>query len=121
MKQWIHKVIENENCTVENLNIILCSDNYLLELNKKYLQRDTLTDVIAFDYSETDSISGDIFISIDRVGENAEKYAPDFENELHRVIIHGVLHLLGYDDQNETDKQKMTQKENESLEMLEKM
>jgi len=93
------------------LNFIFCSDNYLLKINVEHLNHDTYTDIITFDYSKEDRISGDIFISIDRVEENAKSHKTSFENELHRVIIHGVLHLLGYGDKEPGQKAEMRQKE----------
>ena len=97
LKKWISATINKEKRKVGDITFIFCSDEYLLHINKQYLQHDTYTDIITFDYSEGDSaqpVSGDIFISIERVKENAEKFSTTFENELHRVIIHGVLHLL---------------------------
>ena len=92
---WIKKTIENEGFYLNDLNYIFCSDEFLLKVNLEYLQHDTLTDIITFDNSEDDNIvEGDIFISINRVKENAELFCITFENELHRVLIHGVLHLL---------------------------
>ena len=97
------------------INIIFCSDNYLLKLNKQYLSRNYYTDVITFDYSGENIISGDVFISLDRVKENAKKYSETFSHELYRVIIHGILHLLKYNDTNEEEKRLMRAKEDEYL------
>ncbi len=94
-----------------DLNIIFCSDNYLLKMNKKYLNHDYFTDVITFDYSENNKLSGDIFISIETVKENALQYYVDFSDELERVILHGVLHLIGYNDKSEKEKKIMREKE----------
>src|SRR5687768_10724065 len=107
-KLWIHDVIRKEKKQLAHLNYIFCSDDYLLSINKEYLNHKTLTDIITFDHSETrDQIEGDIFISIDRVAANAEELATDFDQELHRVLIHGVLHLIGYGDKTPTEKMRM--------------
>lgn len=111
----IENILFNENKKEGDLSFIFCSDNYLLKMNNEYLQHDYYTDIITFDYTETDIISGDIFISIDRIKENALKYNTTFENELQRVMIHGVLHLVGYNDKNEKEQKEMTEKENQYL------
>jgi rRNA maturation RNase YbeY len=98
--EWIYKVIQCENHKAGDLNIIFCSDSYLLQMNRDYLNHDFLTDIITFDNSDNHLIAGDLFISIDRVTENASSLIINFVDELHRVIIHGVLHLLGYDDKD---------------------
>ncbi len=116
---WINHVIKIENGTLEFINYVFCSDAYLLNLNLEYLQHDTLTDIITFHYSE-ESIESDIFISIDRVRENASIHNTTFLNELHRVIIHGILHLLGYGDKSVTDKENMRILETKMLEILSK-
>ena len=115
---WICKSIESENKQLHHLNFIFCSDEYLHKINVEYLNHDTYTDVITFPYSEGEIIEGDIFISIERIKENAKNFDVHFENELHRVIIHGVLHLLGYFDKTPDDRALMTQKENEYLKKL---
>jgi rRNA maturation RNase YbeY len=112
---WIEKSIEKEKRIPGDINIIICSDDYLYEMNINYLKHDTFTDIITFDYSEENSVSGDLFISIERVRENAKKFSGRVENELHRVIIHGILHLCGYDDKTDEEKGKMRQKENDYL------
>jgi rRNA maturation RNase YbeY len=112
---WIENIINKEEKTLGNVCFVLCSDKYLLNINQQYLKHNYYTDVITFDYSEQDIISGDIFISIDRIKENAENYNKTFINELLRIIIHGILHLMGYDDKSDTDKKIMTSKEDESL------
>ncbi|QNF32676.1 rRNA maturation RNase YbeY [Adhaeribacter swui] len=112
IKKWIVQVIEDYDFELENLTFIFCSDNYLLDVNVTYLDHDTLTDIITFDNSdEDDTIEGDIFISIDRVKENATNFNVSFLEELHRVIIHGVLHLIGFDDKSDLSKSEMRQKE----------
>lgn len=115
---WIGEVIAAEKKELKLLSYILCSDDYLHKINVEYLNHDTLTDVITFPYGDSDtSIEGDIFISVDRIRENAEIFKTSFENELHRVIIHGALHLCGYGDKTEKDAKEMRQKENQSLKM----
>jgi rRNA maturation RNase YbeY len=112
VRQWITETIIAEGFKLKELNYIFCSDDYLLQINQQYLDHDTYTDIITFDNSEKEgSIAGDIFISIPRIRENALKFAITELNELHRVIIHGALHLLGYKDKTPPDKQKMTFKE----------
>lgn len=112
VRQWITDAIQNEGFKLKELTYIFCSDNYLLQINQQYLDHDTYTDIITFDNSEGNKIvTGDIFISIERIRENAAKFNVPETNELHRVIIHGVLHLLGYKDKSALDKQKMTEKE----------
>ncbi len=108
----IEILISNENKSDGELSFIFCSDNYLLEMNKNYLNHDYYTDVITFDYCENDIVSGDIFISIDRIKENAKIYKTTFQNELHRIMIHGVLHLVGYSDKTDKEQKQMREKEN---------
>ncbi len=116
LKSWIKKIIEQENHILIELNFIFCDDAYLHQINVEYLQHDTYTDIITFDNSDQDShIESDIFISIERVKENAEKLKVSFEQELHRVMIHGVLHLLGYSDKSPKEKTQMRAKEDECL------
>lgn len=116
VKEWIKATIASEGYKLKELNYIFCSDNYLLGINQQYLDHDTYTDIITFDNSEKKGIiEGDIFISIDRIRENAEKFATGEPNELHRVIIHGALHLLGYKDKSPKDKKLMTEKEDSYL------
>jgi rRNA maturation RNase YbeY len=112
VRQWITDTIIAEGYKLKELNYIFCSDAYLLEINRQYLDHDTYTDIVTFDNSEEEGkIVSDIFISIERIRENAAKFNVTEINELHRVIIHGALHLLGYKDKSPADKQKMTQKE----------
>ncbi len=116
LKRWIKETIIAEGYRLHELNYILCSDAYLLEINQQYLKHDTLTDIVTFDNSEKAGIiTGDIFISVDRTQENAQTFKVDAETELHRVIIHGTLHLLGYLDKKPADKKLMTEKENQYL------
>jgi len=115
---WIKEAVIFEGKKVGNISFIFCSDDYLLDINKKYLSHDYFTDIITFDYVEGNIINGDIFISVNRVGENAKEFSKTFGNELHRILIHGVLHLLGYKDKKRTDKKLMTQKEDYFLKVL---
>jgi len=111
VENWIIKTIETEKCFTGNVTYIFCSDNYLLDVNRKYLNHDYFTDVITFDYVKNSKISGDIFISIDRITENAKIFDVSRENELLRVMIHGVLHLIGYDDQTDEQEEEIHKKE----------
>lgn len=115
--RWLKMVIESEIKKTGDISIIFCSDNYILDVNMKYLQHDYFTDIITFDYCEGNRISGDLFISIDSVRENAIHYGVDFETELDRVMVHGVLHLLGYDDHSPEDIAVMREKENYYIQM----
>lgn len=118
LEPWIKTVITKENKTLGEINYIFCTDEYLLEKNQTFLNHNTYTDIITFDYSEENQISGDIFISIERVKENARKFAVEFETELKRVMIHGVLHLIGYKDKSEDEQKLMREKENYYLEEI---
>lgn len=116
LRNWINRTILTEGHQLQILNFIFCSDEYLLKINEQYLHHDTYTDIITFDNSEMpNNIAGDIFISIDRIRENAKFFKTTFSNELHRVIIHGTLHLLGYADKTAKAKKLMTVKEDEYL------
>lgn len=117
VRSWIADTIKSEGFKrVRELSFVFCSDDYLLEINKQYLNHDTYTDIVTFDSSEQEEvIVGDIFISIERVRENASKFSVSEREELHRVIIHGVLHLCGYYDKKKQEKELMTAKENEYL------
>jgi probable rRNA maturation factor len=116
VRQWIKDTITAEGFKLKELTYVFCSDAYLLPLNQQYLDHDTYTDIITFDNSEVEGdIVGDIFISVERIRENAAKFGITETEELHRVIIHGALHLLGYTDKSVVTKKKMTQKEDEYL------
>lgn len=115
---WIQKVIESENKKLGEINYIFCDDEYLHKINVEFLSHDNYTDIISFDYTMGTIINGDIYISVDRVKENAEQFGVSFNNELHRVIIHGVLHYLGWKDKTETEKTAMRNKENDCLLVL---
>lgn len=116
IRQWIEGCISAEGFKAKELNMIFCSDAYLLEMNRAYLNHDTYTDIITFDHSEEEKeIIGDLFISIDRIRENAAKFGVSEVDELHRVIIHGILHLLGYGDKSKQAKAQMRDRENHYL------
>ncbi|WP_297706566.1 rRNA maturation RNase YbeY [uncultured Eudoraea sp.] len=115
---WINTIVVSENVHLGDLSYIFCSDEYLIKLNQKYLGHDTYTDIVTFNYSEEDVISGEIYISVDRVKENAVKFKEDFKRELRRVMAHGVLHLLGYNDKSKKEKEEMRTKEDEKINMF---
>lgn len=119
--KWIEGCIEHYNFEVGEINYIFCDDNYLHKLNVEFLNHDTLTDIISFDYTLGDLINGDIYISVERVKENALIYAQSIENELNRVIIHGVLHLMGFKDKTLKDKGIMTKEEDFCLNLFDKI
>jgi len=116
--QWIKKVIKQEGKKCGELLYFFCSDKYLLRINRDFLKHNTYTDIVTFDYSEAEIIAGEIYISIDRVKENAAIYKQPFNKELKRVLIHGVLHLCGYTDKTEALKKKMRQKEDDALSLF---
>ena len=115
LKQWITTIVENNKKEVGEISYIFCSDEQLLEINKEFLNHDYYTDIITFDYSEADIVSGDLFISIDRIKDNAKTLDVSYQEELHRVIIHGILHLLGFKDKTDEESQNMRLLENECL------
>lgn len=120
LKHWISTIIHKAGHSFESINFIYCSDNYLLQINKDYLDHDYYTDIITFDNTEDEAlpIDSDIFISIDRVKENAQQLNTPYQDELHRVMIHGVLHLLGHEDKTEEHKVEMRKSEEASLSLL---
>lgn len=118
IQQWVEQVVQLENGNLIALQYIFCDDDYLHQLNMTHLNHDTLTDIITFPYEQFPNIHSDIFISVDRVRENAATFQVSPENELHRVIIHGVLHLCGYPDKSEKEAKIMRMKENEMLALL---
>jgi rRNA maturation RNase YbeY len=119
LRSWITSTIENNHCQLKVINYIFTSDNYLLNINKEYLGHDTFTDVITFNQStDPNLLEADIFISIERINDNAKKLNLPISQELHRVMIHGVLHLLGFTDKEEPDKALMRKKENHYLALL---
>ena len=113
--KWIGDVVSSEGFQVGEINYIFCDDSYLNKINQEFLNHDTFTDVISFDYTLGKEVGGDIFISIERVLENAEKFNEVFENELHRVMIHGILHFMGYKDKTKKEKTLMRTKEDENI------
>ena len=115
LNSWIVSCVSTHNKSCGDINVIFCYDEYLLSVNNTYLNHDYYTDIITFDYSQKDIISGDLFISISRVKENAKKLNIEFISELYRVIVHGVLHLLGHKDKTELEKEKMREKEDEMI------
>ena len=114
---WIRRVASGYGNKCGDIAYIFCSDEKILEVNKAYFQHDYYTDVITFDYTEGDKISGDIFISVDTVRSNAEQFGTDYDEELHRIIIHGVLHLCGINDKGPGEREMMTRHENEALKL----
>ncbi|MDR0332899.1 MAG: rRNA maturation RNase YbeY [Dysgonamonadaceae bacterium] len=117
-KNWIKSVVLTYGKKVGDVNYIFCDDEKILEVNNQYLAHDYYTDIITFDYSENDVISGDIFISLDTVRSNSEKFGTEYGEELYRVIIHGVLHLCGIADKSEKEAKKMREAENNALKLL---
>lgn len=115
---WLDKTCKTENFVISELNFIFCDDSYLLRMNQEFLQHDYYTDIITFDYVLENNISGDLYISIDRIRENAETFKVGFENELTRVMVHGILHLMGYSDKTEIATAEMRAKEEEKLKMF---
>ncbi|SDS42122.1 rRNA maturation RNase YbeY [Winogradskyella sediminis] len=115
LERWISNTITEENCREGEINYIFCSDDYLHKLNVDFLDHDTLTDVISFDYSVGKELHGDIYISVDRVKENASDFQVSFKDEIARVIIHGVLHYCGYKDKTDADEKVMRSKEDHYL------
>lgn len=113
--EWIKKVALSYNKRIGNINYIFCNDEKILEVNKQFLQHDYYTDIITFDYTVKDRISGDLFISLDTVKSNTELFKQDYEQELHRVIIHGILHLCGINDKGEGEREIMEEAENKAL------
>ena len=113
--QWLKFTAESEIKRIGQVNIIFCSDNYILDINQKYLQHDYFTDIITFDYCANGILSGDIYISLDTVASNAEEFKKNPEEELHRVIIHGILHLVGINDKGPGEREIMEAAENEAL------
>jgi len=113
--RWIKQVIEHFHKKLGVITYVFCSDEEILRINRQYLNHDYYTDIITFDYSEGDKLSGDLFISLETVKTNSEKYKTNFIEELHRVMIHGILHLCGYEDDTPKEKKVMRLKEDEAL------
>lgn len=126
LRQWMAKVAKKHQCQIDQLDFIFCSDAYLLGINQQFLAHDTLTDIITFDYSVQSkvakkAISGEIYISIERVKENAKTFKTSYENELQRVMIHGVLHLCGFKDKKAPEQAEMRKQEDNALKLLERV
>lgn len=115
---WIENIVESENKILGEISYVFCDDDYLHNINVQYLNHDTLTDIISFDYTEGDVISGDIFVSIERVKDNASDYNVPFVEELKRVLAHGVLHYCGYKDKSDADAKLMRSKEDEKIKLF---
>lgn len=118
ISDWLKRVIVSEDKTLGEIGYVFCGDAFLLDLNQKYLDHDTYTDIISFDYSYGNTLQGEIYLSTERVSENAKKFEDSFEEELRRVLVHGVLHLCGYKDKTEEEAKKMREKENEKLKLF---
>jgi len=118
VSDWVSQIVSRETKAPGDITYVFCDDEYILEVNRQYLDHDYYTDIITFDYSEGDVVSGDLFISLDTVRSNSELFSTPFLQELHRVIIHGVLHLCGYKDKTEEDERLMREKENEALRFI---
>ncbi|MFC7446097.1 Metal-dependent hydrolase YbeY, involved in rRNA and/or ribosome maturation and assembly [Mesoflavibacter sp. HG96] len=121
LSKWISSIITLHNCKEDEISYVFCDDEYLHKLNVQFLNHDTLTDIISFDYSVGKNLQGDIFISVERVEDNAKDLGLTFKEELHRVIIHGILHYCGFKDKTESDAKQMRLKEDEALSLLQTM
>ena len=119
LTDWIRTIIDRENCVLENINYIFCSDDYLHKINVEHLNHDTYTDIITFPYAPPPTVESDIFISIDRVRANAKTFEVSFQKEFLRVVIHGVLHLCGYGDKTDAEAKIMRRKEEEAINIYE--
>ena len=117
-KNWLSRLAETEQKKIGEINYIFCDDEYLLKVNQQYLQHDTYTDIISFDYSEGKAVSGDIMISVERVNENAQKYQVSFDDELLRVMAHGILHFCGYKDKTTKESSMMRSKEDAAVKLF---
>jgi probable rRNA maturation factor len=118
VNKWLSEVIKSESFKEGEINYVFCDDEYLLKLNVEFLKHDTLTDILSFDYSLGKELHGDIFISIERVKENAEDFNVGFETELKRVMVHGMLHYCGYKDKSEEEERVMREKENHYINLF---
>lgn len=117
-RDWIYACVDKEGAKVGNVNVIFCSDEYLLEINKNHLDHDYFTDIITFDYSDDEQLVGDLFISVDRIADHAFEFKTTFDRELARVLIHGFLHLLQYNDKTDSEQKIMRKKEDDCLNFL---
>ncbi|RIY38050.1 rRNA maturation RNase YbeY [Capnocytophaga canis] len=118
LKSWVKMICNTENHKIGDINYIFCNDEQLHKINVEYLNHDTLTDIITFDYTEDFQIAGDIYISVERVRDNANDFEVSFKEELLRVMAHGILHLCGYKDKSESESQQMRQKEEEKIRLF---
>ena len=118
LKEWIENVITGEGFDVGEISYVFCDDDFLLQLNVEFLAHNTLTDILSFDYRVGKQINGEIYISVERVADNANDFNSSFENELHRVMIHGILHFCGYKDKTDAEESNMRKKEDECLALL---
>lgn len=118
ISNWLSQVILSESKKEGDINYVFCDDEYLHKINVEYLDHDTLTDIISFDYSVGNELHGDIFVSVERVVDNAKDFEVSFDEELKRVLVHGILHYAGYKDKSEEDELKMRQKEEEKIAMF---
>jgi rRNA maturation RNase YbeY len=121
IKNWVEDIIISEGYELGEIVYVFCNDDFLLKLNVEFLNHDTLTDIISFDYKVGKQINGEIYISVERVAENATDFKSTFEEELHRVIIHGILHFCGYKDKTDAEELKMRKKEDECIAILQKI
>ncbi len=119
LRTWLERVVTDHGKQLQDISIVVCSDEYLLSVNRQYLNHDYFTDVITFDYGEGETISGDILLSIDRIRDNAKSLGQSLKTELHRVIVHGILHLLGYSDKTQDEQVAMRAKEDYYLTLRE--
>ncbi len=119
IKKWIFLIVKNHDFSVGSISVIFCSDEYILKTNREFLNHDYYTDIITFDYCENRIISGDLLISLDTVLSNSKQYETNFLDELHRVVIHGILHLIGFDDKTAESLAIIREEENKSLSILE--
>lgn len=118
LKKWITKIIKDHDFNVGSISVIFCSDEYILKTNREFLDHDYYTDIITFDYCENRNISGDLLISLETVASNSKEFKTDFIDELYRVIIHGILHLLGYDDKTPELRSVIRKEEDKALAVL---
>lgn len=118
IKTWVSDIITSEGFELGDLLYVFCDDEFLLKLNVEFLDHDTLTDILSFDYKVGKQINGEIYISVERVADNAKDFKTDFDEELHRVMIHGILHFCGLKDKTESEEELMRKKEDEALKRL---
>jgi rRNA maturation RNase YbeY len=115
VREWILSIAALHNSTIENIGVVFCTDSFLLEMNRQYLSHDYFTDIITFDYSEDKRLAGELYISIDRVRENAKTMGIAFRDEVHRILVHGILHLIGFSDKSKPNRKQMQEQEDLAL------